>query len=165
MFAVLDAFFWLGVNCHTTQSECKHTECPQAMSRYRRRAAAVVVVADDVATSPGSPPAVARATGGLLLPLRSPNDLAANARIAAFVQGERTSGRPKNTALVYDPKIKEFEEFCDHNYSNDPYRYNMTREKSYRFVYYTGSASRNQRAGRNRNLGNPQKRSSTNRNI
>ena len=46
--------------------------------------------------------------------------------------------RPSNTKKAYDPKKKEWYDFCDHQYrSLEPYmRYTVNNDKLYRFIYY-----------------------------
>jgi hypothetical protein len=58
--------------------------------------------------------------------------------MAAFVHNERQVGRPENSQRVYEPKITEFELFCDHVYPHCQFRYNMDGEKFYKFLFWTG---------------------------
>lgn len=114
------------------------------MSRqYRQQARR----AGQAAISPTRPHgSAAVATGGTLL--RNPNDVGVNSRMAQFVQDSRHVGRPVNTTLAFEPKIMEFEEFCDHCYSHDPFRYNLDHEKLYKFMFYTSMREKKKRGGR-----------------
>jgi hypothetical protein len=70
--------------------------------------------------------------------LANPNASATGTRMADYVTAIRTEGRRKNTALAFDPKEKEYREFCEHVYPNDVYtRYTITADKCYRFMFYT----------------------------
>ena len=58
-------------------------------------------------------------------------------RMSEFVSEQRKDGRRHNTALAYDPRVLEFKQFCEHQYSNDEYKYTIDAEKVYRFMFYT----------------------------
>jgi hypothetical protein len=69
--------------------------------------------------------------------LANPNAIGTNSRMAGFVSAIRSEGRRKNTALAFDPKQQEYQEFCEHVYSMDPFKYTIDAEKCYRFMFYT----------------------------
>jgi hypothetical protein len=81
---------------------------------------------------------------------RNPDDIGLNARMAAFVHRERQEGRPVNTQKVYDPRIREFKEFCKYVYPTDEYRYNINTEKVYRFMFYTAMREKRNTGGTNK---------------
>ena len=69
--------------------------------------------------------------------LTNPNALAINNRLADFVTTKRITGRRTNTGLAYDPKEREYNEFCEHVYPTDPFKYVLNQERAYRFLFYT----------------------------
>jgi Centromere DNA-binding protein complex CBF3 subunit, domain 2 len=69
-------------------------------------------------------------------------------RMAAFVHNERQVGRPENSQRVYEPKITEFELFCDHVYPHCQFRYNMDGEKFYKFLFWTAFREQKKRGGK-----------------
>lgn len=46
------------------------------------------------------------------------------------------ASRPRNTRLAYEPKLKEWKEFCDKVHPHDEYRYQVTEPKLFIFLYY-----------------------------
>lgn len=58
---------------------------------------------------------------------------------------------PANTRAAYEPKVKEYREFCDHRFAHLPAdsKYTVTSEKLYRFLFY--QAFRKKRKKRKRN--------------
>ena len=54
--------------------------------------------------------------------------------------------RPTNTAKAMDPKIEEYFQFCETVYASDPYKYNLSYEKVYRFMWYTCFREKKQRS-------------------
>jgi hypothetical protein len=65
-----------------------------------------------------------------------PNDININIQIQRSVQTMNDSFRPTNTSKVHEPKIEEFFGFCDSIYEDEPYKYNLSFEKVYRFMFY-----------------------------
>jgi Centromere DNA-binding protein complex CBF3 subunit, domain 2 len=68
--------------------------------------------------------------------VRNPVSVAAHGRMAEFVHNTRTAGRPENSQKQYEPKIKEFEHFCELNYPGDIYKHNIDATKMYSFMFY-----------------------------
>ena len=61
--------------------------------------------------------------------IRNPAAVSAHGRMAEFVFNSRQVGRPENSQKQYEPKIREFENFCELNYSHDTYKYNADNDK------------------------------------
>ena len=56
--------------------------------------------------------------------------------------------RPTNTSKAHEPKIEEFFEFCDSVYSEHPYKYILSYEKVFRFMFYHAFRNLKKRGGR-----------------
>jgi hypothetical protein len=94
---------------------------------------------------PTSPPAMSPM--GLLL--RNPEDVGLRSRMEqAVIAIRKNSVKPINTLKAFIPKIKEFEEFCAQCYPDDPYKYNMTAEKAYKYMFYHSFRNKKVRGGR-----------------
>ena len=52
------------------------------------------------------------------------------------------SFRPSKTQDALDPKAKEWHQFCEYAYADDPYKYIITPEKVYRFFFYQAFRSK-----------------------
>jgi Centromere DNA-binding protein complex CBF3 subunit, domain 2 len=78
---------------------------------------------------------------------RNPASVAAHGRMTEFVHNTRNTGRPVNSQRVYEPKINEFEQFCDLNYSRDAYKYNVDNNKVYHFMFYQAFREQKKRGG------------------
>jgi hypothetical protein len=74
--------------------------------------------------------------------------------MAGYVNAIFSEGRRKNTALAFDPKQQEFQEFCEHVYSQDPYKYTIDSEKCYRFMFYTAFREKKPMGKKKRKRGN-----------
>ena len=68
--------------------------------------------------------------------LRHPNDVNATVQMQRAVVELNESFRPTNTSKAHQPKVAEFFEFCEVIYNKDHYKYHLTFEKVYRFMYY-----------------------------
>jgi Centromere DNA-binding protein complex CBF3 subunit, domain 2/Transcriptional activator of glycolytic enzymes len=110
------------------------------MGGNRRRNSTVSV------SSPGSPGGVIGSPSSLLR-LRHPNDVALNSLLEETILEMREEGRPANTAKTMDNKIREFFQFCDLQYPNDPYNYILEFEKVYRFMFYQSFREQKKRGG------------------
>ena len=92
----------------------------------------------------------AAAAQGVVSPrtgLRNPVAVSAHCRMAEYVQNVRTVDRPENSQKAYEPKIREFEHFCELNYVNDIYKYNLDAEKVYHFMFYQAFREKRKRGG------------------
>jgi Centromere DNA-binding protein complex CBF3 subunit, domain 2 len=99
---------------------------------FNYRAAAMVRAAEQAE-------AAAAAAAGQVSPrtgLRNPVAVVAQERMTSFVHNARTAGRPENSQKQYEPKIREFEHFCELNYEGDTYKYNFDATKMYCFMFY-----------------------------
>jgi Centromere DNA-binding protein complex CBF3 subunit, domain 2 len=94
----------------------------------------------------GTPPSRGNMTGRILL--SSPNAANINMQMHRSVNMLNESFRPTNTTKCHGPKIDEFFEFCDIIYSHDPYKYNLTDEKVFRFLFYCAFRKQKKRGGR-----------------
>jgi hypothetical protein len=93
--------------------------------------------------------AAARAAG-VLSPrtgVRNPVAVAAHGRMTEFVHNSRSIGRPENSQRVYEPKIREFEHFCELNYPNDRYVHVLDAKKVYDFMFYQAFREKKKRGG------------------
>jgi hypothetical protein len=68
--------------------------------------------------------------------------------MAEFVQNVCAVGRPENSQKVYEPKIREFELFCELNYSHDPhYKHIVDHDKVYNFMFFQAFREKKKRGG------------------
>jgi Centromere DNA-binding protein complex CBF3 subunit, domain 2 len=86
----------------------------------------------------------------LRLLLRNPEDIGLQSRLEQSVIAIRNSQRPINTLKAMMPKIREFEQFCEQIYPNDPYKYNINAEKAYKFAFYTAFREQYPKGGNSR---------------
>jgi hypothetical protein len=72
--------------------------------------------------------------------------------LADVVRTVRTASRPKNTAVAYDPKTREYMAFCEHVYGNSPSssRYTVGTEKVFHFLFYHAFREQYVRGGKAR---------------
>ena len=68
--------------------------------------------------------------------LRHPNDVNATIQMQRAVVELNELFRPTNTSKAHQPKVAEFFEYCEVMYKTDPYKYHLSFEKIYRFMYY-----------------------------
>jgi Centromere DNA-binding protein complex CBF3 subunit, domain 2 len=80
-------------------------------------------------------------------PLRNPTDVHINVQLERSVVHLNESFRPTNTMKAHGPKIDEFFEFCDSIYGHDPYKYNLSFEKVYRFMFFQSFRELKKRGG------------------
>jgi Centromere DNA-binding protein complex CBF3 subunit, domain 2 len=78
----------------------------------------------------------------------NPQQVGAVRRMQEFVTDTRALGRRKNTAKAFDPKTKEYEEFCEHVYKDDPFKYNVNEEKCYQFMFYQAFREQKKKGGK-----------------
>jgi hypothetical protein len=62
------------------------------------------------------------------------------------------SFRPTNTAKCHSPKIHEYFEYCDAIYPDDPYKYILTSEKVFWFMFYQSFRDLKPRGGKKRQM-------------
>ena len=64
--------------------------------------------------------------------------------LRAVVQTMSKAARKNNSRLAYDPKEKEYMDFCDHCFGALPpsYRYTLDFERAYRFLFYQAFRSK-----------------------
>ena len=84
---------------------------------------------------------------GINLTGQHPNDLAQNINLKHVVAGLRETGRCGKTQKANDPKTMEIFCFCDLCYPDDPYKYILTCEKVYRFMWYQCFCERKKSGG------------------
>ena len=68
--------------------------------------------------------------------LMHPNYVNATVQMQQAVVELNESFRPSNTSKAHQPKVAEFFEFCDEIFSREHYKYHLTFDKVYRFMYY-----------------------------
>ena len=68
--------------------------------------------------------------------LQHPNDVEFASELAKAVVTLRANGKPDNTVKAFQPKMEEYEQFCDACYPDDNYKYCLDDSKLYRFMYY-----------------------------
>jgi Centromere DNA-binding protein complex CBF3 subunit, domain 2 len=68
--------------------------------------------------------------------IRHPNELELNSQLEQQVLHLREEYRPDNTQKAQDPKILEYFHYCDVVWDHDPYKYILSCEKVYRFMFY-----------------------------
>jgi Centromere DNA-binding protein complex CBF3 subunit, domain 2/Transcriptional activator of glycolytic enzymes len=122
----------------TTTSEIK-----MARSRYRQQATQSPSVTDQARANlaPASP------TNGFVY---NPNDIALNSNLEQAIVTIRNASRPENTRKTQEPKIKEFESYCDQCFPGDPFKHNLGPEKVYRFMYYQAFREKKKCGGRSK---------------
>jgi hypothetical protein len=72
--------------------------------------------------------------------------------LGGVVHTVRIASRPKNTAVAYDPKIREYMSFCEHVYGTSPVssRYTVGTEKVFHFLFYHAFREQYVRGGKAR---------------
>ena len=68
--------------------------------------------------------------------VEAPRTTGFNDNLHRVSQQTRTQGRPANTAKAYDGKRKELEQYLEHAWAHDPYKYVLNQHKVYRFMFY-----------------------------
>ena len=89
---------------------------------------------------------------GIPMLLRDPEDVDLNSKLEQSVLDARQDLRPDNTAKAQDPKIEEYMQYCDAKYPQDPYRYTLTCERLYRFMFYQMFCEAKPRGGNRKKL-------------
>lgn len=82
---------------------------------------------------------------------RPPNEENLNSVLNEFMLQVTDDSEPVNTHLAYMAKIKEWWEFCEYQYPNDPYKYNLSAEKIYRFFFFLTFQEQKKRGGKRSN--------------
>ena len=85
-----------------------------------------------------SPPTIAG------LDLENPTQVSFISRLSTGVGRIDKSYRPTSSNVLWDTKEQEFFGFCDYKYASDAYKYQMTADKCYLFLFY--HAFRDQKA-------------------
>lgn len=83
----------------------------------------------------GAPPSSAAPTNPAPM-IQNPVTFNLEIRLQEFVIDLREEAEPENTTKTYLPKLKEWFQYCDHVYPTDPYKYNLSFEKAYLFMFY-----------------------------
>ena len=55
---------------------------------------------------------------------------------------------PENTKKVFEPKMKEYFEYCKMVFPEDPYGFVLSKEKMFRFMFYQAFREQKARGGR-----------------
>ena len=104
-------------------------------------------------TPVGSPFRTAGSTGGAVgataITIRHPNEMEFNNICQEFMYHLREDKQPENTKKTYIPKVKEFVEFLQYQYGNQPFPLNLTADKIYRFFFFLTFREQKKRGGRN----------------
>ncbi len=79
--------------------------------------------------------------------LQHPNDVELQGTLKENVWRLLEAEDPENTRKAYEPKMKEYFEFCKTVYPNDPHFNILTREKMYRFMYFQAFREKKKRGG------------------
>ena len=69
-------------------------------------------------------------------PLQHPFDVEYNNELAKAIVQLRANGKPTNTVKAFQPKMEEYEQFCEQCYPDDNFKYCLDESKLYRFMYY-----------------------------
>jgi hypothetical protein len=75
--------------------------------------------------------------------LRSPDDVGLNSALEQTLLKLTEANRPENTKKAYDGKIKEWFEFCDAKYGEEPYKYIVNSDKLYRYFWHLAFREKN----------------------
>jgi Centromere DNA-binding protein complex CBF3 subunit, domain 2 len=89
----------------------------------------------------------ALATSPATLTLPNPADVGVNSILEQTVLEMGDSIRPGNTTRAFEPKTEEYFQFCQHLYPNDPYKFNLSYDKVYRFMFYVAFRDNKTKAG------------------
>jgi hypothetical protein len=91
------------------------------------------------------------ATGNMYTPtaasLPNPEDVGVNSALEQAVLEMSESLWPSNTQKAFDPKIDEYFQFCNYVYPHDLYRYNLSYDKVYWFMFYVAFRNNKTNAG------------------
>ena len=68
--------------------------------------------------------------------LQHPLDAEYNNELAKAIVLLRSNGKPPNTIKAFQPKMEEYEQFCESCYPDDNFKYCLDESKLYRFMYY-----------------------------
>jgi Centromere DNA-binding protein complex CBF3 subunit, domain 2 len=79
--------------------------------------------------------------------LPNPEDVGVNSALEQAVLEMSESLWPGNTQKAFDPKIDEYFQFCNYVYPHDLYRYNLSYDKVYRFMFYVAFRNNKTKAG------------------
>ncbi len=77
-----------------------------------------------------------------------PDQVALNGQLEISVHAMLEDGRPPNTQKAMDPKIPEFFQFCELVFPNKMFKYNLTFDKVYKFMYYQSFREQKPRGGK-----------------
>jgi hypothetical protein len=80
--------------------------------------------------------------------VRHPNEVNINVQMHRSVTMLNESFRPSNTVKCHKGKVLEFFEYCDEISPHDPYKYNLTDEKVFGFMYYQAFRPLKSRGGK-----------------
>ena len=74
--------------------------------------------------------------------------------LKSFVHAHKLQNRPVNTKRAIDPKIREWEAFCNYVYAEVPEqdRYTLNSENSYKFMLYQAMRSKKPKGGTKRSI-------------
>jgi hypothetical protein len=82
------------------------------------------------------------------LTLQHPNDLQLQGTLKENVWRLLEAEDPENTKKAFEPKMKEYFEFCKTVYPHDPHFNILNRDKMYRFMYFQAFREKKKRGGR-----------------
>lgn len=80
--------------------------------------------------------------------LQHPNDLQLQGTLKENVWRLLEAEDPENTKKAFEPKMKEYFEFCKTVYPHDPHFNILNRDKMYRFMYFQAFREKKKRGGR-----------------
>ena len=80
--------------------------------------------------------------------LHHPNDVELQGTLKENVWRLLEAEDPENTKKAYEPKMKEYFEFCKTVYPTDPHFNILNRDKMYRFMYFQAFREKKKRGGR-----------------
>jgi hypothetical protein len=97
--------------------------------------------------------------------LRHPNDVNTTVQMQRAVVNLNEAFLPSNTSRAHQPKVAEFFQFCDEIYPMEHYKYHLTFEKVYRFLYFQAFRPLKARGGKRKYppCGTPEKRTKLHR--
>ena len=78
----------------------------------------------------------------------NPNRANATLRLRQRVSNKRAAGRRVNTARTFDPKIKEWEEFCSSECESEQAPCQVTTEKVQWFMFYQAFREKKKTGGK-----------------
>ena len=80
--------------------------------------------------------------------IANPNSLDQQVQLKETVWRLLEADDPENTRKSVEPKMKEYFEFCKLSYPDDPHFNILSREKMYKFMYYTSFREKKQQGGK-----------------